>query len=226
MSNTVAEHLVDALEELGVSIVFGLPGVHNLSLWDALRNSQIRLIGVRHEQTAVYAADGHARTSGELGVAITTTGPGAANAVAATGEAWTCGSPVLVIATDIPSTLRKPGKYRGVLHETRNQASMFETVVWMPSNSGGITCGCCCCGCCGCCSCWSCCSCCGSCSWCHLSNDVPLPSPSSRRRRLQCTAAVDLRCHRAVSAASRGQRGPGCRGLQRMGSVLLIHISQ
>jgi acetolactate synthase-1/2/3 large subunit len=129
MSNTVAEHLVDALEELGVSIVFGLPGVHNLSLWDALRNSQIRLIGVRHEQTAVYAADGHARTSGELGVAITTTGPGAANAVAATGEAWTCGSPVLVIATDIPSTLRKPGKYRGVLHETRNQASMFETVV-------------------------------------------------------------------------------------------------
>jgi len=129
MSNTVAEHLVDALEELGVSIVFGLPGVHNLSLWDALRNSQIRLIGVRHEQTAVYAADGHARTSGELGVAITTTGPGAANAITATGEAWTCGSPVLVIATDIPSTLRSPGKYRGVLHETRDQASMFETVV-------------------------------------------------------------------------------------------------
>jgi thiamine pyrophosphate-dependent acetolactate synthase large subunit-like protein len=126
---TVAQHLVDALEELEVRVAFGLPGVHNLDLWDALRRSRIRLVGVRHEQTAAYAADGHARLTGELGVAITTTGPGAANAITATGEAWCCGSPVLVIATDIPSTMRKPGVYRGVLHETRDQASMFETVV-------------------------------------------------------------------------------------------------
>ena len=82
----------------------------------------IRLVGVRHEQTAVYAADGHARVTGELGVALTTTGPGAANALGATGEAWASGSPVLVIATDIPTTLRRPGVYRGVLHETRDQA--------------------------------------------------------------------------------------------------------
>ncbi|MGH2938190.1 MAG: thiamine pyrophosphate-binding protein [Solirubrobacterales bacterium] len=129
MTATVAQHLVEALESLGVRTAFGLPGVHNLPFWDALRQSDIRLVGVRHEQTAVYAADGHARASGELGVAITTTGPGAANAVGATGEAWCCGSPVLVIATDIPSTLRRPGVYRGVLHETRDQARMFETVV-------------------------------------------------------------------------------------------------
>jgi acetolactate synthase-1/2/3 large subunit len=129
MPLTVAQHLVDALESLEVRIAFGLPGVHNLALWDALRQSDIRLVGVRHEQTAAYAADGHARATGELGVAITTTGPGAANAVAATGEAWCGGSPVLVIATDIPSTLRRPGVYRGVLHETRDQARMFETVV-------------------------------------------------------------------------------------------------
>jgi acetolactate synthase-1/2/3 large subunit len=129
MTKTVAEHLVDALEALEVRIAFGLPGVHNLALWDALRQSRIRLVGVRHEQTAVYAADGHARMTGELGVAITTTGPGAANAVAATGEAWTCGSPVLVIATDIPASMRKPGVYRGILHETKNQSQMFETVV-------------------------------------------------------------------------------------------------
>jgi acetolactate synthase-1/2/3 large subunit len=129
MTATVAQHLVEALESIGVRIAFGLPGVHNLPLWEALRESDIRLVGVRHEQTTVYAADGHARATGELGVAITTTGPGAANAVGATGEAWCGGSPVLVIATDIPSTLRRPGVHRGVLHETRDQARMFETVV-------------------------------------------------------------------------------------------------
>lgn len=121
--------LVEALEAVGVRICFGLPGVHNLPAWDALAGSPIRLVGVRHEQAAVYAADGHARTTGELGVALTTTGPGAANALGATGEAWASGSPVLVIATDIPTTLRRPGTYRGVLHETRDQGAMFEPVV-------------------------------------------------------------------------------------------------
>jgi thiamine pyrophosphate-dependent acetolactate synthase large subunit-like protein len=126
--DSVAEALVMALRALGVRRAFGLPGVHNLPLWEALRASEIELVGVRHEQTTVYAADGYARRSGELGVAITTTGPGAANAIAATGEAWTCGSPVLVITTDIPASLRRPGVYRGVLHEIPDQASMFETV--------------------------------------------------------------------------------------------------
>lgn len=125
---TVAGAMVEALQALGVRRAFGLPGVHNLALWEALRGSEIELIGVRHEQTTVYAADGYARLSGELGVALTTTGPGAANAVAATGEAWTCGSAVLVITTDIPAALRRPGAYRGVLHEIPDQASMFTTV--------------------------------------------------------------------------------------------------
>jgi acetolactate synthase-1/2/3 large subunit len=125
----VAVQLVRALEQLGVRLVFGLPGVHNLALWSALRDSPIELVGVRHEQTAAYAADGQARVTDQLGVALTTTGPGAANAIAATGEAWASGSPVLVLATDIPSTLRRPGAYRGVLHETRDQAAMFAPVV-------------------------------------------------------------------------------------------------
>jgi thiamine pyrophosphate-dependent acetolactate synthase large subunit-like protein len=125
---TVAGALVVALQRLGVRRAFGLPGVHNLALWEALRQSDIELVGVRHEQTTVYAADGYARLSGELGVALTTTGPGAANAVAASGEAWTCGSPVLIITTDIPAALRRPGVYRGVLHEIPDQASMFTTV--------------------------------------------------------------------------------------------------
>jgi thiamine pyrophosphate-dependent acetolactate synthase large subunit-like protein len=124
-----AQLIVDLLEEHGVELCFGLPGVHNLPLWEALRRSRIRLVGVRHEQAAAYAADGYARASGRLGVALTTTGPGAANTLAAVGEAWAARSPVLVIATDIPSTLRRPGAYRGVLHETTDQAAMFAPIV-------------------------------------------------------------------------------------------------
>lgn len=124
-----AGHVRRALELLGVTDVFGLPGVHNLSLWAELRETQFRLIGVRHEQTAVYAADGAARATGKLGVAITTTGPGAANALGATGEAMESKSPVLVIATDISTAYRRRGAHRGALHETRDQAAMFAPVV-------------------------------------------------------------------------------------------------
>jgi thiamine pyrophosphate-dependent acetolactate synthase large subunit-like protein len=120
---------VAALERAGVDVAFGLPGVHNLELWRALGESPIRLVGVRHEQTAGYAADGYARATGRLGVALTTTGPGAANTLGAVGEAWASRQPVLVIATDIPARLRRPGVWRGVLHEATDQAAMFEPVV-------------------------------------------------------------------------------------------------
>src|SRR5687768_16974491 len=126
---TGAHVIVGELERAGVEVCFGLPGVHNLALWSALRESSIRLVGVRHEQAAAYAADGYARATGRLGVALTTTGPGAANTLAAVGEAWASRSPVLVIATDIPSTLRRPGQYRGILHETDGQSEMFAPVV-------------------------------------------------------------------------------------------------
>jgi thiamine pyrophosphate-dependent acetolactate synthase large subunit-like protein len=119
---------VRGLEAAGVEVCFGLPGVHNLAAWKALAASDIRLIGVRHEQTAVYAADGYARASGRVGVAITTTGPGAANTLGALGEAWASGSPVVVIATDIPSTIRRPGVHRGALHEASDQEAMFKPV--------------------------------------------------------------------------------------------------
>ena len=85
---TGGEALVAALRALDVEVAFGLPGVHNLAAWKAFPGSGVRLVGVRHEQTAGYAADGWARATGQLGVALTTTGPGAANVVAATGEAW------------------------------------------------------------------------------------------------------------------------------------------
>jgi thiamine pyrophosphate-dependent acetolactate synthase large subunit-like protein len=126
---TGARAAVAALEEAGVSVAFGLPGVHNLALWRELNGSPIRLVGVRHEQTAAYAADGYARASGRLGVALTTTGPGAANTLAAVGEAWASRQPIVVIATDIPSTARRHGVWRGTLHEATDQAAMFTPIV-------------------------------------------------------------------------------------------------
>jgi thiamine pyrophosphate-dependent acetolactate synthase large subunit-like protein len=128
VSATGAELLVGGLESAGVKVCFGLPGVHNLAAWKALDGSSIRLVGVRHEQTAVYAADGYARASGAVGVAITTTGPGAANTLGALGEAWASGSPVVVIATDIPSSIRRPEVHRGALHEASDQEAMFKPV--------------------------------------------------------------------------------------------------
>ncbi|MEU6642126.1 thiamine pyrophosphate-binding protein [Saccharomonospora sp. NPDC046836] len=128
MTQIGAQRLVDALTELGVDVAFGLPGVHNLPIWEALSATSIRLIGVRHEQAAGFAADGYARATGRLGVALVTTGPGAANTLAAVGEARASASPVLVIATDIPAALRRPGTVRGVLHETSDQQAMFAPV--------------------------------------------------------------------------------------------------
>jgi thiamine pyrophosphate-dependent acetolactate synthase large subunit-like protein len=126
--STGADALVAALEEAGVEVVFGLPGVHNLAAWEALRTSPIRLIGVRHEQAAAYAADGYARVTGKVGVALVTTGPGAANTLGAVGEAWASRSPIVVIATDIPTGLRREGVHRGALHEVPDQHKLFEPV--------------------------------------------------------------------------------------------------
>ena len=125
---TGGESLVAALRELDVEVAFGLPGVHNLAAWKGFPESGVRLVGVRHEQTAGYAADGYARATGRLGVALTTTGPGASNVVTATGEAFSCHSPLLVIATDVPTTSRLPGVFRGVLHETTDQEGFFRPV--------------------------------------------------------------------------------------------------
>ena len=86
-SNTVAAEILRLLRSAGVETAFGIPGVHNLAFWNALDKQMPRIISIRHEQSAVYAADGLARATGGIGVAITTTGPGAANAIGAFGEA-------------------------------------------------------------------------------------------------------------------------------------------
>lgn len=123
-----ARAIATALVEAGVRVAFGLPGVHNLALWPACAEAGVRIVGSRHEQGCAYAADGFARSTAGVGVALVTTGPGAANTLGAVGEAWACHSPVVVVATDIPSGQRRPGRYRGVLHECTDQAAMFAPV--------------------------------------------------------------------------------------------------
>ena len=123
-----ADALVAQLEDLGVDVVFGIPGVHNLAIFDSLQRSSIRTIVVRHEQTAGYAADGYARATGRLGVCVTTTGPGAANAATAMGEARASRSPILHISTQVESRILEGKTGRFSLHESPKQVELMAAV--------------------------------------------------------------------------------------------------
>src|SRR5215472_7369495 len=123
---TGGQAVVHALEAHGVEVVFGMPGVHNLALYDAFLDApSIRHVVVRHEQGAAFAADGYARATGRPGVAITTAGPGATNALTAIGEAWSDSSPVVLIASHVESTYVE--QERGFGHELRGQLELFRT---------------------------------------------------------------------------------------------------
>lgn len=121
------EAVYEALESLGVEHVFGIVSVHNLPIFDAIAtNGGITAIQVRHEQAALHAADGYARATGKLGVAITSTGPGAANAVPGLFEAQFASSRVLMITGQVESQYY--GKAKGFLHEAERQPDMLRTV--------------------------------------------------------------------------------------------------
>lgn len=136
-SETVASAILALLKNYGVDVIFGIPGVHNLPFWNAESPELPRIINVRHEQTTVYAADGLFRSTGKIGVALTTTGPGAANTLGAFGEASISGSSVLVISSEAPLKNRTPGHYRGYLHEMEDQAALFAPLA-KRSNSGKV----------------------------------------------------------------------------------------
>ncbi len=123
-----ADAIVSVLERAGVRAVFGIPGVHNLSLFDALWASSIRVVVTRHEGAAAHAADGYARATGLPGVVVTTTGPGAANALAGVGEAWASGSPVVHLTTQIRSADLAAGIQRGILHQAPGQIEGYRSL--------------------------------------------------------------------------------------------------
>ena len=97
--------IIKCLQEEGVEIIFGYPGGAVIELYDELCKSSIRHILVRHEQGAVHAADGFARATGKVGVALLTSGPGATNGVTAIATAYCDSIPLVVLTGQVPRAL-------------------------------------------------------------------------------------------------------------------------
>ena len=101
-----AELLLAVLEEQGVEVIFGYPGGAVLPIYDALfKNNKIQHILVRHEQAAVHAAEGYARSTGKVGVVLVTSGPGATNAVTGLTDALMDSVPIVCLTGQVPSHL-------------------------------------------------------------------------------------------------------------------------
>jgi acetolactate synthase I/II/III large subunit len=97
-----AKALIRALEKEGVDIVFGLPGGANLPIYDALVDSNLRHILVRHEQSASHMADGYARIKRKAGVCFATSGPGATNIITGIATAYADSSPMIAVTGQVP----------------------------------------------------------------------------------------------------------------------------
>ena len=123
-----AQALAYQLRSEGVDTVFTLPGVQIMAAFDALHEvrEDVRLIHTRHEQATTYMADGYAKVTGKVGVAMVVPGPGALNATAGLGTAYASSSPVLLISGQIASIAL--GKRQGQLHEVEDQLDVFKPI--------------------------------------------------------------------------------------------------
>ncbi len=103
---TGAEMIVQALRDQGVDTLFGYPGGAVLPIYDALfQQNDIRHVLVRHEQAALHAAEGYARSTGKVGAALVTSGPGATNAVTGLADALLDSIPVVCFSGQVPTHL-------------------------------------------------------------------------------------------------------------------------
>ena len=103
---TGAEAVITALVENGVEVIFGYPGGAVLPLYDAIfDNKKIKHILVRHEQAAVHAAEGYARSTGKVGCVLVTSGPGATNAITGLTDALMDSIPVICLSGQVPTHL-------------------------------------------------------------------------------------------------------------------------
>ena len=101
-----AQMLVRTLEDLGVDTLFGYPGGAVLDIYDALLSSKkIHHVLGRHEQGVTHAADGYARATGRVGVALVTSGPGATNTVTSIATAYMDSIPMVVITGQVGTHL-------------------------------------------------------------------------------------------------------------------------
>ncbi|MFH9615048.1 thiamine pyrophosphate-binding protein [Streptomyces pratensis] len=120
--------VVETLQGLGATTVFGLPGQHALGMFDALRRSSLSYIGLRVENNAGFAADAYGRITGEVAPLLLSTGPGALTSLAALQEAAAASAPVLAISSQIPTAGLGGGRH-GYLHELRDQKASFRDIV-------------------------------------------------------------------------------------------------
>jgi len=100
-----AQILLETLVKEGVDVIFGYPGGAVLEIYHELPSYPIRHVLVRHEQAAVHAADGYARASGRIGVALVTSGPGATNTVTGIATAYMDSIPIVVLTGQVPTML-------------------------------------------------------------------------------------------------------------------------
>ncbi|MDL5201699.1 thiamine pyrophosphate-binding protein [Streptomyces sp. ALI-76-A] len=120
--------VVETLAALGATTVFGLPGQHALGVFDALRRSDLRYVGLRVENNAGFAADAYGRITGEAAPLLLSTGPGALTSLAALQEAAAASAPVLAVSSQVPTAGLGGGRH-GYLHELPDQAASFRGVV-------------------------------------------------------------------------------------------------
>jgi acetolactate synthase-1/2/3 large subunit len=131
----IGGHVVaESLRALGAEVVFGIPGIHALPIWEGLRTSGLRVLGFRQEVNAGFAADGYARVTGRPAPLVVSTGPGAFMTLAPLMEASTAFVPVVVVSSEIKA--EAIGQGRGELHETPDQAASFAPLVKWTGRAG------------------------------------------------------------------------------------------
>ncbi|WP_329394666.1 thiamine pyrophosphate-binding protein [Streptomyces lydicus] len=120
--------VVESLTALGATTVFGLPGQHALGVFDALRRSALRYVGLRVENNAGFAADAYARATHGVAPLLVSTGPGALMTLAALQEAAAASAAVLALGSQVPLAGLGGGRH-GYLHELTDQSASFRGVV-------------------------------------------------------------------------------------------------
>jgi acetolactate synthase-1/2/3 large subunit len=124
---TGGQSLINSLYKEGVRVIFGLPGIQLYhAIVPILDYSDLKFITTRHEQATTYMADGYARASGKVGVAMVVPGPGLQNASAGITNAYASSSPVLIISGQINRD--KISKDVGVLHEINDQMDIIKPI--------------------------------------------------------------------------------------------------
>ncbi|MFQ5692352.1 MAG: thiamine pyrophosphate-binding protein, partial [Nitrospinota bacterium] len=105
MQKTASEIIIEELKRQGVEVTFGMPGGAIMPFYDALYGSGIRHLLIRHEQGAAMAADGYARSTGKVGVCMTTSGPGATNLVTGLMNALIDSVPMVALTGQVPTSM-------------------------------------------------------------------------------------------------------------------------